>query len=158
MKSWCLSVWRSMTKKVHTPFQPRVHTNWLATDGKALAKLVPPSVLIKARDEKKALVAAKAAQKAAAKAAAQQQQLAKLEKGKLKPNEMFKPPHVPEGTYGSWDERGVPLTDDLGQELAKGRMKKLVKEWEEQERRHEAWLAHSAQQEKASGEPEGSAT
>jgi cysteinyl-tRNA synthetase len=147
-----------MTKKVHTSFQPRFHTDQLAIDGKALAKLVPPSVLIKARDEKKALIAAKAAQKAAAKAAAQQQQLAKLEKGKLKPSEIFRPPHVPEGTYGSWDERGVPLTDDLGQELAKGKMKKLVKEWEEQERRHEAWLTHLAQQGEPSGEPEGSAT
>ena len=115
-------------------------------------------MLIKARDEKKALIAAKAAQKAAAKAAAQQQQLAKLERGKLNPNEMFRPPYVLEGTYGSWDERGVPLTDDLGQDLAKGKMKKLVKEWEEQERRHEAWLAHLAQQEKAPGAPEGSST
>jgi cysteinyl-tRNA synthetase len=127
-------------------------------DGKALAKLVPPSVLIKARDEKKALIAAKAAQKVALKAAAQQQQLSKLEKGKLKPEEMFRPPHVPEGTYGTWDERGVPLTDDLGQELAKGKMKKLVKEWEEQGRKHEAWLAHLAQQENVSRGPEGSST
>jgi len=119
---------------------------------------VPPSVLIKARDEKKALLAAKAAQKEAQKAAAQQQQLAKLEKGKLKPEEMFKPPHVPEGTYGSWDEKGLPLTDGQGQELAKGKVKKVGKEWEEQSRRHEAWLAYLAQQEGRKGEPEASAS
>lgn len=117
---------------------------------------MPPSVLIKARDEKRALIAAKAAQKEALKAAAQQQQLAKLEKGKLKPDEMFKPPHVPEGTYGSWDDKGVPLTDREGQELAKGKSKKVTKEWEEQSRRHDAWLAYLAQQEGRTGEPESS--
>lgn len=147
-----------MTKKAREIFRSKCTTELIWTDGKALAKLVPPSVLIKARDEKRALAAAKAAQKAAAKAAAAQQQLLKLEKGKLKPEEMFKPPHVPEGTYGSWDDRGIPLRDESGQELAKGKMKKLVKEWEEQGRRHEAWLAHLAQQDVVRGEPGGSGT
>ncbi|PVF99365.1 cysteinyl-tRNA synthetase [Serendipita vermifera] len=121
-------------------------------DGKALVKLVPPAVLMKARDEKKAAIAAKAAQKEAARAAQQQQQLEKLQKGKLKPEEMFKPPNVPEGTYGSWNEAGLPLTDGEGQELSKGKSKKLMKEQEEQAKKHQAWLAYLSQQ----GGPSGS--
>lgn len=121
-------------------------------DGKALVKLMPPSVLIKARDDKKALLAAKAAQKAAQKAAAAQQQLAKLEKGKLSPEEMFKPPNVPEGTYSEWDAKGIPVLDGKGEELSKGQSKKLAKAWEEQAKRHDAWLAHLSQREGQSKE------
>jgi cysteinyl-tRNA synthetase len=120
--------------------------NVYTADGKALVKLVPPAVLIKARDEKRAAIAAKAAQKEASKLAAQKQALAKLEKGKINPLEMFKPPNVPEGTYSSWDDKGIPLTDGQGQEIGKGKSKKLSREWEEQAKRHEAWLAHLTQQ------------
>jgi cysteinyl-tRNA synthetase len=80
--------------------------------------------------------------KAASKQAEKEKQLAKLEKGKLAPQEMFKPPNVPEGTYGSWDERGIPLTDGEGNVLGKGKVKKVAKEWEEQAKRHEAWTTH----------------
>jgi cysteinyl-tRNA synthetase len=109
---------------------------------------------MKARDEKKAEVAAKAAQKEAARAAQQQKQLEKLQQGKLKPEEMFKPPNVPEGTYGSWNENGLPLTDSEGQELSKGKSKKLIKEQEEQTKKHQAWLAYLSQQ----GGPSGGST
>jgi cysteinyl-tRNA synthetase len=60
---------------------------------------------------------------------------------------MFKAPNVPEGTYGTWDDKGIPLTDGQGQEIGKSKSKKLSREWEEQGKRHEAWLAHLAQQE-----------
>lgn len=123
----------------------------VCTDGKALVKLVLPAVLIKARDEKRAAIVAKAAQKEASKLAAQKQAQAKLEKGKLSPQEMFKPPNVLEGTYGSWDEKGLPLTDGEGQEISKGKSKKLAREWEDQVKKHEAWLAHLAQQQQEEG-------
>lgn len=123
----------------------------LCADGKALVKLVPPSVLIKGRDEKRAALAAKAAQKEASRLAAQKQALAKLEKSKVSPEELFKPPNVPEGMYGSWDERGIPLTDGQGQEIGKGKAKKLVREWEDQGKKHEAWKKHVAEQEAKKG-------
>ncbi|KAF8609049.1 putative cysteine-tRNA ligase [Ceratobasidium sp. AG-I] len=108
-------------------------------DGKALVKLVSPEALIKARDEKLAIAAEKAANKAAQAEAAKAKLAAKLERGKLNPADMFRPPNVPEGTYSTWDERGVPTTDGAGVELAKSRMKKLVKEWEVQGKAHEEW-------------------
>ena len=74
-------------------------------------KLVPPAELIKARDEKRAQEQAKAARKAASVEAERQKRLQKLEKGRVAPQEMFKPPHVQEGVYGSWNEDGLPLTD-----------------------------------------------
>ncbi|CAE6444713.1 unnamed protein product [Rhizoctonia solani] len=117
-------------------------------DGKALVKLVPPDVLIKARDEKLAQAAEKSAKKAAQAEAAKAKQLAKLERGKLSPGEMFRPPNVPEGTYGSWDDRGLPLTDATGAELAKSRSKKLAKEWEIQSKAHDEWKAWVAANEK----------
>ncbi|CAE6356997.1 unnamed protein product [Rhizoctonia solani] len=110
-------------------------------DGKALVKLVPPETLIRARDEKLAQAAEKSAKKAAQTEATRAKQIAKLERGKLSPTEMFRPPNVPEGTYGSWDDRGIPLTDAAGAELPKSRSKKLAKEWEIQNKAHEEWNA-----------------
>jgi cysteinyl-tRNA synthetase len=115
-------------------------------DGKALVKIMPPAELIKARDEKRAALTGKAAEKEAAKAAARKQQLAKLEKGKIQPTEMFKPPNVPEGTYSDWDGKGIPILDGQGQELSKAKSKKLLKEWQEQSDKHDKWLAHLADQ------------
>lgn len=110
-------------------------------DGKALVKLVPPAELIKARDEKRAIAEAKAASKAAKIEAERQKRIQKLEKGRVPPQELFKPPNVPEGTYGSWDEDGVPLTDHEGKELSKNRAKTVRKEWANQKKAHEEFLA-----------------
>ncbi|EJF65018.1 cysteinyl-tRNA synthetase [Dichomitus squalens LYAD-421 SS1] len=109
-------------------------------DGRALVKLVPPAELIKARDEKRALAEAKAARKAAAVEAERQKRIAALEKGRVPPQEFLKPPNVPEGTYGSWDENGLPLTDGEGKELSKSASKKAKKEWELQDKRHKDFL------------------
>lgn len=104
-------------------------------------KLVPPAELIKARDEKRAQEQAKAARKAAAVEAERQKQLQKLEKGRVSPQDMFKPPHVHEGTYGSWNEDGLPLTDAEGKELSKNQAKKAKKDWDIQKKLHENFLA-----------------
>jgi cysteinyl-tRNA synthetase len=110
-------------------------------DGKALVKLVPPVELIKARDEKRAQLEAKAASKAAAVEAERQKRLKKLEKGRIPAAEMFRPPNVSEGTYGSWTEDGIPLTDGEGNELRKNAGKKVRKEHAEQKKLHEDYLA-----------------
>ncbi|OBZ70920.1 putative cysteine--tRNA ligase [Grifola frondosa] len=109
-------------------------------DGKALVKLVPPAELIKARDEKRALAEAKAARKAANAEAERLKKLQTIEKGRVAPHEVFKPPNVPQGTYGSWDENGLPLTDGQGKELSKSQGKKVQKEWALQKKRHEEFL------------------
>lgn len=118
----------------------------VSTDGKALVKLVSPAELLKARDEKRAQAEAKAARKAAAVEAERQKRIAVLEKGRVPPQELFKPPNVPEDTYGSWDENGIPLTDAEGKELSKSAGKKVQKEWTLQKKRHEEFLEWQKQQ------------
>jgi len=109
-------------------------------DGKALVKLMPPSDLIKARDEKRALADAKAVKKAAAAEAERLKRQQRLEKGRVAPEEMFKPPNVPEGTYSKWDETGMPAMDGEGKELSKSGAKKLAKDWAAQKKLHEEFL------------------
>ncbi|THH29629.1 hypothetical protein EUX98_g4562 [Antrodiella citrinella] len=115
-------------------------------DGKALVKLVPPAELIKARDEKRAQAEAKVAKKAAAVEAERQKKLKKLEKGRLPPQELFRPPNVPEGKYGSWDERGLPLTEGDGKELSKSASKKAQKGWSDQKLLHDEFLTWQKEQ------------
>lgn len=110
-------------------------------DGKALVKLVSPAELIKAREEKRAIADAKAAKKAASVEAERQKRLAKIEKGRVSPQDMFKPPNFPEGTYGSWNEQGLPLTDSEGKELTKNQSKRVQKEHANQAKLHEEFLA-----------------
>lgn len=117
-------------------------------DGKALVKLVPPSELIKAREEKRAQAEAKAAKKAALLEAERQKRLQKLEKGRVAPQDLFKPPNVPEGLYGGWDENGLPSTDGEGKELSKNRSKAVQKEWTQQKDLHERFLAWQAEEAK----------
>ncbi|KAF8268616.1 tRNA synthetases class I (C) catalytic domain-containing protein [Lactarius quietus] len=110
-------------------------------DGKALVKLVDPAELIRAREEKRAQAEAKAEKKAAALELERQRKQQKLERGSVPPEQLFKPPNVPEGVYGSWDDQGVPLTDGEGQELRKNQTKKVQKEWNAQRKLHEEYLA-----------------
>ncbi|KAH9485083.1 putative cysteine--tRNA ligase [Psilocybe cubensis] len=110
-------------------------------DGKALVKLVHPAELMKAREEKRALMEAKAAKKAASVEAERQKRLQKIEKGRVPPHEMFKPPNVQEGLYSSWNDEGLPLTDGEGKELTKNQAKKVQKEYTNQAKLHEDFLA-----------------
>ena len=103
-------------------------------------KIVDPLELIRAREEKRAQAAAKAAKKATGAEAEKLKRLEKILKGKLSPGEMFKPPNIPEGAYGSWNEDGLPLTDGAGKELSKNQVKKTVKDWTLQMRLHEEYL------------------
>ena len=104
-------------------------------------KLVSPAELIKAKEEKRALQEAKAAKKAQQAEAERQKRLQKIEKGRVPPQELFKPPNVAEGTYGSWNAEGLPLTDGDGKELSKNQVKKIQKQFAEQAKLHEEFLA-----------------
>ena len=129
-----------MIKKVH------LFSTWpsplpdVSLDGRALVKLVPAEELIAAREAKRAAAEAKAAKKAAAQAAEEQKRIQKLEKGRLPPSELFRPPQVPEGTYSQWAENGLPTHDGEGKELSKNQVKKVQKEWAAQEKLHQAFL------------------
>jgi cysteinyl-tRNA synthetase len=116
-------------------------------DGQALVKLVSPAELIKAREEKRAQEQAKLARKAAAAEAERQKKMAKLEKGRVSPRDMFKPPNRPENEFNSWNEEGLPLTDHEGKELSKNAFKKVQKEWATQKKLHEEFLAWQREQE-----------
>lgn len=63
----------------------------------------------------------------------------KLMKGKMPPQEMFKPPNSDE--FSEWDGDGVPTKGKDGAELPPSRVKKLKKEWAAQSKAHEKWHA-----------------
>ena len=71
-------------------------------------ELEPPSC-VPLMGELVAAMEAKATKKAAAAEAERLKRIAKLERGRTPPSEMFKPPHVPDGTYGSYDDAGMEL-------------------------------------------------
>ncbi|KAH7924212.1 cysteinyl-tRNA synthetase [Leucogyrophana mollusca] len=110
-------------------------------DGGALVKLVAPAELLKAREEKRLKAEAQAAKKAAMVEADRQKRLAKIERGRVPPAELFKPPNVPESTYGSWNDDGIPLTDGEGKELSKNQRKNVQKDWTAQKKLHDDFLA-----------------
>jgi cysteinyl-tRNA synthetase len=95
---------------------------------------------MKAREEKRALLEAKAAKRQAQIEADRQKRIQKLEKGRVPPHEQFKPPNVPEGTYSSWNEQGIPLTDSEGKELSKNQAKKVQKDYANQGKLHAEFL------------------
>ena len=80
---------------------------------------------------------------------AREKEEAKLEKEQAKKVEAAKPDKGVQDhmtmfqtdEYSAWDVNGVPTKDKDGEELAKSRRKKLVKDWERQKKAHEAYLA-----------------
>jgi cysteinyl-tRNA synthetase len=70
-----------------------------------------------------------------------------MEKGRVPPEEMFRPPNVPEGTYIRWDEHGLPTATGSGEELSKNQQKRARKEWDGQKKLHEEFLAWKKEQE-----------
>lgn len=87
-----------------------------------------------ARDQKEAI----ARQKADAKLKRERDEAEKnaklAEQAKINPKEMFKMEE-----YSLWDEDGIPTKDREGADVAKGRSKKLRKEWEKQKKLYEEY-------------------
>ncbi|KZT29170.1 cysteinyl-tRNA synthetase [Neolentinus lepideus HHB14362 ss-1] len=110
-------------------------------DGKALVKIVSPEELMQAREEKRKQAEARAAKKVAQVESERQKRIQKLEKGRVPPEEIFKPPNVQEGAYRSWNGQGLPLTDGEGKELSKNQNKKNLHAWAMQKDLHEKYLA-----------------
>ncbi|KAH7067924.1 tRNA synthetases class I (C) catalytic domain-containing protein [Paraphoma chrysanthemicola] len=82
-----------------------------------------------ARDQKEAI----ARQKAEAKIKREREEAGKkaklAEQAKINPLEMFKTEE-----FSAWDAEGLPTKDKDGQDVAKGKTKKLKKEWEKQKK------------------------
>jgi cysteinyl-tRNA synthetase len=89
---------------------------------------------------------AKAAKKAATVEAERLKRQQKLEKGRVPPTEIFKPPNVKEGSYSTWNDVGLPLTDGDGKELSKNQAKKVQAQWEAQKKLHEDYLSWKREQ------------
>lgn len=78
--------------------------------------------------------AAKEEQRRIAKMEREKDAAARADKGKLSHLEMFKT-----ADYSAWDNEGLPLKDQDGNEITKSKSKKLRKDWERQKKLHEAW-------------------
>lgn len=85
-----------------------------------------------ARDQKEAI----ARQKAEAKLKREREETEKkaklAEQAKINPLEMFKTDE-----YSAWDADGLPTKDKSGEDVTKGKSKKLRKEWEKQKKLYE---------------------
>lgn len=91
--------------------------------------------LIAAREEKEQ----REKDRLAAKAKRDEEAAKKAEKGKLSPLEMFRTDE-----FSAWDGEGMPLKDAKGEEVNKSRLKKLKKQWDAQNKAHDAWKAVQA--------------
>lgn len=88
------------------------------------------------RKNREAVATQKAAAKEAAKAKKEAEDRERLEKGKLSHLEMFKTKE-----FTAWDAEGLPTKDAEGNEVTKSRSKTLKKQWTNQKKLHEAYLA-----------------
>ncbi|XP_029438619.1 cysteine--tRNA ligase, cytoplasmic isoform X1 [Rhinatrema bivittatum] len=102
-----------------------------------VVKLVDRETLLKEREEKKKAEEEKKRKKEEAARKKQEQEVAKLAKMKVPPNEMFKPET---DKYSKFDDNGFPTHDVEGKELSKGQMKKLKKLYEAQEKVYKEYL------------------
>jgi cysteinyl-tRNA synthetase len=76
--------------------------------------------------------------------------LEKLERGKLKAEQMFRPPHSNE--YSAWNDKGLPTATIDGQPVSGNRFKKLQKQWDQQRaanEKYEEYLKVNGVQERA---------
>ena len=67
-----------------------------------------------------------------------EEQRQKIAKGKLRPEDMFRPPLIDE--FSAWDSQGLPTTMKDGTAVPPSRVKKLKKEWEKQKKAHDVFL------------------
>ncbi|KAM9366087.1 cysteine--tRNA ligase, cytoplasmic [Symphorus nematophorus] len=102
-----------------------------------VVKLVDKETLLKEREEKKKMEEEKKKKKEEAARKKQEQEMAKLEKMKVPPCEMFL---AETDKYSKFDETGFPTHDAEGKELSKGQAKKLRKLYETQEKLHKEYL------------------
>jgi cysteinyl-tRNA synthetase len=91
--------------------------------------------LREARDQKEAIARQKAEAKLKRETEEAEKKVKLAEQAKISPNDMFRT-----GEYSAWDEEGMPTKDNAGADVAKGRVKKLRKEWDKQKKLYEEHL------------------
>ncbi|TPX18199.1 uncharacterized protein E0L32_002708 [Thyridium curvatum] len=92
--------------------------------------------LLAARAERESAAAAKREAKAKREAEEAERRRLLEEKARLSHLDMFRT-----AEFSEWDENGLPTKDAKGEEVAKSKKKKLVKDWERQKKLHEEWKA-----------------
>ena len=102
---------------------------------KSLIKFVPASILLKQRQEKADKERERAETKQRQAEEQKQKRIEKLLRGKAKPEELFKT-----AEWSKWDEQGLPTHGKDGQEVSRGRKKKLGKEQDAQVQLHRDYL------------------
>jgi cysteinyl-tRNA synthetase len=85
-----------------------------------------------ARDQKEAIVRQKAEAKQKREREEAEKKAKLAEQAKIDPKDMFKTDE-----YSAWDADGMPTKDAKGEEVTKGKSKKLRKEWEKQKKLYE---------------------
>jgi cysteinyl-tRNA synthetase len=88
-----------------------------------------------ARDHKEALARQKAEAKLKREREESEKKAKLAEQAKINPVKMFKTDE-----YSAWNAEGLPTKDKDGQDVAKGKTKKLKKEWEKQKKLYEEHL------------------
>jgi len=94
-------------------------------------------LLIQARAERESAGAAKAKTKLEREDRDAEKENERYERAKLDPRMMF----INSDEYLEWDGYGIPTVDAAGNAVSKNKRKKLVKEWEQQKKKYEEWLA-----------------
>lgn len=88
------------------------------------------------RTQKEALARAKAEAKIKRDREEAEKKAKLAEQAKINPRDMFRTDE-----YSAWDDEGMPIKDKEGVDVAKGRVKKLRKEWEKQKKLFEEFAA-----------------
>ncbi|KAG7660656.1 CYR1 [[Candida] subhashii] len=108
-------------------------------DGSALVKFLnaqEKEQLIAQQEAKLKAIADKEKRKqeqAAANAKKEQERLAKM---KVRPQDLFQDKEL----YSEWDENGIPTKDAKGEEVTKSMKKKLLKQYQQQDKLHQEYL------------------
>lgn len=108
-------------------------------DGTSLVKLLDETEkkqLLEQQELKNKALAEKAAKKKEQEALKAKKEAEKLTKMKIDPKEMFKDPSL----YKEYDENGIPTIDINGEELSKSAKKKLLKQYQQQEKLYNEYL------------------
>jgi cysteinyl-tRNA synthetase len=106
----------------------------------AIWKRDNPEEIMREVQRKREAAGAKAAATKAAAAEREAKEAAKREKAKINPRDMFR---AQTDAFSQWDAEGVPTHDAAGKELSKNALKKLKKQWDDQDALFKAAAAAS---------------
>lgn len=92
--------------------------------------------LLAQQKERERIALEKEKKKEAQRLANEQKEKERLAKMKINPKDLFKQ----DGTYTEWDEEGLPTKDAKGEEVTKSMRKKLLKQYQQQEKLYQEYL------------------